>query len=507
MTNWTDGYVADVAYTHGFYRELTPAFLNFVGLINGVRTPDLNAPLAWCELGCGQGFSANILAAANPGIAFHAADFNPAHIAGARRMAAEGGNPNAHFYEQSFAELAERNDLPQFDYITLHGVYSWILPEHRKTIVQFVRERLKPGGLLYVSYNALPGWASGMPLRNLMRQVGRGGGTIGRVESALDFMGRLDATGAGYFANNPGAKTRLERLRGQNKNYLAHEYMNAGWTPFYHSEVADEFAAAKVGYLGTATILESLDVVNLSPEQQKLLAEIEDPAVRETIRDYITDQVFRRDVYVKGRVPHTAATSRAAWMATTFCLTAARQSVELKIKGALGEAQLQPDVYTPILDALALGPKLLSTLVADKSIGGMEWAKLTQALTVLVGAGHVQPVEDGGRANPEAAKRAKAFNLAVSARAAVDGELLFLAAPAFRGGLNVDRLAQLFVAALARGEDPVQSAWKAFASQNQRLMKDGKALATPEENLAELKARYAEFQEKTAPGLKAAGIL
>ena len=30
MTSWTEGYVADIVYTHGFYRELTPNILNFV---------------------------------------------------------------------------------------------------------------------------------------------------------------------------------------------------------------------------------------------------------------------------------------------------------------------------------------------------------------------------------------------------------------------------------------------------------------------------------------------
>ena len=24
MSNWTDGYVSEIDYTHGFYRELTP---------------------------------------------------------------------------------------------------------------------------------------------------------------------------------------------------------------------------------------------------------------------------------------------------------------------------------------------------------------------------------------------------------------------------------------------------------------------------------------------------
>ena len=60
-------------------RELTPAILNFVALAKAQRP--LSGPLTYCELGCGQGFSANLLAAANPDIQFHATDFNPLQVA------------------------------------------------------------------------------------------------------------------------------------------------------------------------------------------------------------------------------------------------------------------------------------------------------------------------------------------------------------------------------------------------------------------------------------------
>ena len=62
MTNWTAGYVADIGYTFGYIQELNPlrsrlAFLNagFVPSEDGVH----------CELGYGQGISANIHAAAS----------------------------------------------------------------------------------------------------------------------------------------------------------------------------------------------------------------------------------------------------------------------------------------------------------------------------------------------------------------------------------------------------------------------------------------------------------
>ena len=39
----------------------------------------------------------------------------------------------------------------------------------REAIVSFINKKLKPGGMVLVSYNALPGWSAMMPLRAIMQ--------------------------------------------------------------------------------------------------------------------------------------------------------------------------------------------------------------------------------------------------------------------------------------------------------------------------------------------------
>ncbi|MFD0464070.1 class I SAM-dependent methyltransferase [Microvirga aerilata] len=273
MTDWSAGYVVDVDYTHGFYQELTPSLLSFFALLQGVQAPDPGASsLAYCELGCGQGFSTNLLASANPHIEFHATDFNPAHIAGARDLARSAGIENAHFYDDSFAEFLTRNDLPAFDFITLHGIYSWISPENRQAIVGFIRKKLKPGGLVYLSYNAMPGWASMMPLRRLLVEHAAAQGSAqslqARIAASLGFADKLGSLDARYFANHPKLAGRVEKLKGQNPNYVAHEYFNRDLTPFYFMDVAQELAEAKLTWVGPANALDTLDEINLTQEQR-----------------------------------------------------------------------------------------------------------------------------------------------------------------------------------------------------------------------------------------------
>ncbi len=507
MSDWSSGYITDLGYTHGFYRELTPRLLEMVALVRGCRSPNTTEPLRYCELGCGQGFSVNLLAAANPRIEFHATDFNPAQIAAARDLAGAAGNANLHLYEDSFAEFLARPELPEFDIICLHGVYSWIAPEHRATIVEIARRKLKAGGLFYNSYNTLPGWAAPAPMRHLLYLHGsaQGGPTAGRLDPALGFIQKLVDANAGYFRVNAGVKDRLEKLRGQSRNYLAHEYLNETWTPMYHSDVAGDLANAKLAYAGSAALLENVDSINLLPDQQTIMNGIADPVFRETVRDYMVNQQFRRDVFVKGLATLTSHDLLRKWMETRFVLSVLREDLALKAQGGQGEASLHKDTYEPVADALAAAPKTLAELAAVPHIAKLGRERLLQAMVVLMGTNQAQPCLDAA-GDQSRAKRTRAFNQAVLAHAESSSDLQFLASPLTGGGFGVDRFQQLSLLALQKKADGAHFSMAVLKRQNQRVMKDGKPLESDEENLAELAARNAVFIEKRLPILQRLGI-
>lgn len=507
MNDWTSGYVADLGYTHGFYRELTPAILRFAALGRGVVSPDVAGPLAYCELGCGQGFSANLLAAANPHIEFHATDFNPAHIVGARALARDAELANVHFYDDSFAQLLDRPGLPQFDIIALHGIYSWIAAEHRAEIVEFIRRRLKPGGLVYISYNALPGWSASAPLRHLMylHAGTQQGPTAGRVGQALDFVGKVVGANAKYVVANPAAKTRAEQVAKQNHNYLAHEYLNDTWTLFYHSDVAAELAAAKLSFVGSAALLEQVDAINFTPDQKAMMDSVQHPVLRETLRDYMVNQQFRRDIFAKGTTPLSFLGSREIWGDLRFALSVPRTAASMKVNGALGEADLHAAVYAPLLDVLAEGPIAVRQLVADKRLADLGWSRLQEALIILVGSGQAHPCLPA-RDEGKRARSTKAFNRAVVRRARDNADLAFLASPVTGSGITVSRFAQLFLLAAEEGHK-TPDAWARFAhdilaAQGQRIVKDGAPLQTAEENLGELTEQANAFALGQLPVLR-----
>ena len=507
MATWTAGYVADLNYTHGFYRELTPALLAYAALAQGQRAPNPNGPLAYCELGSGQGLTTNLLAAANPEIDFYATDFIPSHIAESRRLAADAGTTNVHFFDQGFAEFIDEPSLPMFDIITLHGIYSWVNEDNRKAIVAFIARKLKPGGLVYVSYNTL-GWAPAVPMREVMYRYGasQGGSSAKRLSNAMGLMDRLVAVNARYFTSYPGIKTRFEGLKKQDRNYLAHEYFNEAWSLLYHGDVAAEFAEAKLTYIASAHLLDHIDVVNLSEPQRQLLAEIDDPTVREMVRDFITVQQFRRDVFVKGPTSLPTFEGQALWRNQRFVLSSPRADVPLKVNGSQGEATLQAEVYDPLLEALESGPKTLEDLLALPATAAVGGQKLQQALTVLIGANQVQPCLSAA-GDSKRAKGVRAFNGAVMRRAEDGGDLVFLASPVTGGGHLLSRFDQLYLLARRQKQaDPAQFVWNILGPQGQRLIRDGKTLEAAEDNLAQLRTDYETFVAKRLPVLAKLGI-
>ncbi|NJM31166.1 MAG: methyltransferase domain-containing protein [Rhizobiales bacterium] len=301
MSDWSDGYVTSTEYTTHFYPFLSPASQNLTLLLKGVNPPDLSQNFAYCELGCGQGFSTALLAAANPKGSFVGVDFNPAHVAGANQLKAAAQIQNVAFLEKSFAELGS-TDLPMFDYIALHGVWSWISRENREAIASFVYSRLKPGGIVYISYNAMPGWAPIGPLRQLFVESQRHKSEIdvSDVNEAIELAGKMRQLEAGYFKINPAAGANLDHLSKLSRNYLLHEYFNGEWQPFYFSDVAADLRAAKLGYACSSDVLEHIDQLCFGKEQQAMLATLKDGAARETIRDYFRNQRFRRDLFSRG---------------------------------------------------------------------------------------------------------------------------------------------------------------------------------------------------------------
>lgn len=510
MSDWTDGYVADIGYTFGYYQELNPLRARLAFLNAGLVPPENGTH---CELGFGQGMSTNIHAAASAST-WYATDFNPAQAGFAQSLARISG-ANAFLTDEAFTEFCSRTDLPDFDSIGLHGIWSWINDDNRAVIVDFIRRKLKVGGVLYISYNTQPGWASMVPMRDLLAEHSEvmgvaAQGIVSRIGGALDFAEKLFATNPSYVKANPAVIERLKSIQGQNRNYLAHEYFNRDWLPMPFSRVAEWLAPAKVGYACSANYLDHIDAVNLTAEQQVFLKGIPDSMFRQTVRDFMVNQQFRRDYWVKGARTLNALEQTEAMRAQKVILLQARSDIPLKVTASLGEATMQEAVHNPILDVLAdLKPKTLGQIEQAVKDKGVSFGQLMQAVLILASTGSLGAVQDDSLLS-KAKKYADKLNAHLIDKSRASGDITNLASPVTGGGITVNRFPQLFLLAMSQGKKQpaewAQFAWHVLAAQGQKILKDGKALETPEENIAELTMQATVFAQKQLPILKALQI-
>jgi len=416
-----------LVYTHGYYEILSPGVIAAALASRGLRAPDLQAPLCYFELGMGFGVSLLANAAAFPHMRFFGNDFHPAHVAHARGLARDAGLENVELFEDGFDVLPDR-DLPMMDCIVMHGVYSWISPALRQSIVRFIERRLRPGGVVYVSYNALPGWAPLLPLRELFhlhagRVAERSAGTdaAGQLQGALDFIQRLaDCGEGGYLQAHPAVARRLAHARADGPHYALHEYVGPDSHPLYFHQVAQELAGAGLQFAVPALLAEQVDAACLPAELAALLASTHDPVLRETLRDYGLDRSFRRDLFVRGPEPLAPAEAERCLLDQEWILAVPRDAVPDGAALRLVSQWLGEAACGALLDAVCAAPVPLRAVMLQPPLAGVPARTVHDALMLLASSNAVMPalpaaLRRGARASVQG------FNAAVLERGGADG--------------------------------------------------------------------------------------
>ena len=499
MSAWSDGYVSDINSTYGYYNELNPHRVALPFLMAGLAVPKMAAA---CELGFGQGVSLNAHAAAGSAN-WWGTDFNPAHVGFAQEMAAVSGN-GAHVVDQAFNEFCARTDLPDFDFIGLHGIWSWVSHENRHILVDFIRRKLKVGGVLYISYNTLPGWAAAAPIRHLLAEHAHvmsapGQGMVQRVTDSVGFTRELLGLSHHYCQQVPSIPQRITQIGEQNPHYLAHEYFNRDWHPMYFAEMQDWLEAAKLSYACSANYLDDFAPALFDQEQQAFLAQITDASFAQTTKDYLLNKQFRKDYWVKGARKISSVQAEQSWQQLRFLLMTPANDIALNINSHRA-ITLLPEMYQPVLTALADGQvHPFADLAAAAEATTLSRGQLFEILAVLHAKGDVVLVQDEETV-AAARPRCRALNRYLMQMSRVSNEVPYLVSPLSGGAITYDRISQLFLLAYSEGKKKpaqwVDFAWQALQAQQQLLIHEGQVLQTEAENRAELKRLATHFADK-----------
>ncbi len=372
--SWNAGYVTDITYLAGYYTQQSPVHLAVACLLGNVAT-DIAAncdALSYLELGCGRGFGALVLAASNPGWQVTGIDFNPAHIAEARRFAAEAGLTNITFHEADLSTLADTAGeaaIPQADIVSMHGVWSWVEAPVQLGIVRLLAAKLRAGGVLHVSYNALPGWQGGLGLQRLLFEAGSRLALRSdrRVSAGIEVAKALHAAEARHITIVGDMLNRLENMPVE---YLAHEHMNAGWRPVFHADIVAALQPARLDWVAAAELMENFPALMLTEPQRAVADRFEDPLMRELVKDLCLPRSLRHDVFVRGPRRISNAERDTALRELTLTLTVRPDEFVFEATLPAGKASLAPSFYGPVVAALAEAPMQVAELLALPELDG-----------------------------------------------------------------------------------------------------------------------------------------
>ncbi|HLK41597.1 MAG TPA: methyltransferase [Polyangiaceae bacterium] len=191
----------------------------------------------YVELGCGDATNLLPLARYRPKARFVGVDGSAALMAAAHAGRDAIGARNLALVQGRFEDALADLEGP-FDYVVLHGVFSWVDDATRDALLAFAARALSPTGLLYASYNALPGWSVRGLVRDFLRAHSRPiDGLRARARTAREAAARM----ADVLQRSDHPYSRLMAgefafVRDAKESYVAHEFLAETNRAYWQSE-------------------------------------------------------------------------------------------------------------------------------------------------------------------------------------------------------------------------------------------------------------------------------
>ena len=505
MSSWSAGYVTYTGYTYGYYEDMNPMKVQFILRYLGYKVDTFERCF---ELGVGQGISINIHSLTSD-IEWYGNDFNPDQIAFAKQLAKITG---ATISDQSFEELLADCSLPSFDFICLHGIWSWISDENRANIVKFCQRHLRVGGVLYISYNTCPGHNPMVPIRNLMTEytdkvLPKNVNNDKKIESALAFIEGMQSNEAKYFEVNPILKDRLKALADKPKNYLAHEYFNRDWVPMDITETATFLNEAKLSYVTSTDYIHQIRYVNFTKEQIEFMDGLGDEMFAQKVGDYLTNSQFRKDLWIKGSNRVSQYHRLENLKEQAFVVVENLDDFTFDLTGQKLTANLQKEIYEPIIELLGKKKVLTNQEIFHGLKEEVSLLSVCEATMILCAKKVLAPSRDL-QAAEKYYEKCKAYNLYISELSKYQNGFTTLASPVTGGGVVVSKFSQVFVNYILSDNKKYDAdilanyACKVLTESNQKIQSKGKVLEKEEDSVEYLRDAAKVFIDKELKRLK-----
>jgi methyltransferase-like protein/SAM-dependent methyltransferase len=327
----------EFTYETNPFPETHPGNLAALGRLFGIQTTAAQHCRV-LELGAATGGNIIPMAWRLPHSEFMGVELSAPQVAIGNRLIQGLELPNIRLEAADILQL-EAAQLGQFDYIIVHGVYSWVPASVREKILQLARECLTPNGIAYISYNVLPGWRMRGSLRDLLLHATRDvAGAQAKYTACIAALERLQAA-LQHAETDSGRYLQKEivRLLKAHPSYVLHEYLAGENTPFLFSEFLADIGRHGLQYV-CETDLNTLFDSTLPAPAQAALADIDDPLQHEQWMDFVRMRTFRQSLICRADLPMEREIDLDVFQTFFF-------SANLRSKGKVGLNNNKPDVF------------------------------------------------------------------------------------------------------------------------------------------------------------------
>lgn len=288
----------EVPYPSSSFPQSHPLKVSTIARLFGMKpTPPDRAHVL--ELGAADGANLIPLAEMYPDARFTGIDLSAVQVEHGQKTIRELKLTNITLEQQDILDFDPKG--AKYDYIIVHGIYSWVPQPVRDRILKICEDCLADQGVAYVSYNVLPGWHMRGMIRDMMLyhtdQFTDVRQQIGQSRALVKFLSDSVPT-----EQNPYGqflRDELGAMQNFQDGYLRHDFLEEENRAFYFHEFMAEAGRHNLQYLGE-TELSAMLATNFPPQIQQTLAKVARNIVAmEQYMDFLRNRMFRMTLLVK----------------------------------------------------------------------------------------------------------------------------------------------------------------------------------------------------------------
>jgi methyltransferase-like protein/2-polyprenyl-3-methyl-5-hydroxy-6-metoxy-1,4-benzoquinol methylase len=326
----------DTPYPAGAYQQSHVVRLETLAKLFGMEPADIRHSRV-LELACADGSNLIPMACAFSDSAFVGVDLSARQVKAGQELVAALGLTNIELRHCDIRQVDQ--SFGAFDYVIVHGTYSWVPAEVQEKILSICREQLHDNGVAYVSYNTYPGWRMRGMLRDMMvyhaRKFDNPKKQIEQARALVRWLGEFVRS-----ENNPYGmllQSELEQMRHWQDGYFWHDSLAEINEPIYFHEFIERAEAHGLQYLAEAQFPSMLASNYAAPITEALNQLGRDIIEMEQYMDFVRNRMFRQTLLCRREVKLNRALG--PWTATSFRIASSLRPLNSQPNHGSGEIE------------------------------------------------------------------------------------------------------------------------------------------------------------------------